>query len=198
VSLPCGLGTYTTNRPMNTHTTVVATYASHTDAEAAVNELHTSEFPMNTLSIVGRDYQTDEHVLGYYTTGDRMKYWGGLGAFWGGIWGMIFGSGLFFIPGVGPLLVGGPLVGWIIAALESAIVVGGLSAVGAGLYSQAIPKDSVLKYETDIKSGKYVLIAHGTSEEAERARDILSTTNHESLDLHQVSQKQKEPSLVHA
>jgi hypothetical protein len=183
---------------MNPHTTVVATFNSHTDAEAAVNELHTSGFPMNTLSIVGRDYQTDEHVLGYYTTGDRMKYWGGLGAFWGGIWGIIFGSGLFFIPGVGPLLVGGPLVGWIIAALESAIVVGGLSAVGAGLYSQGIPKDSILKYETDIKSGKYVLIAHGTAEEAERARDIISTTNPESLDHHQCSHEQKEPCLVHA
>ena len=60
------------------------------------------------------------------------------------------------------------------------------------------PWDSILKYETDIKSGKYVLIAHGTAEEAERARDIISTTNPESLDHHQCSHEQKEPCLVHA
>ena len=38
---------------------------------------------MNQLSIVGRDYHTEEHVVGYYNAGDRMKYWGKLGAFWG-------------------------------------------------------------------------------------------------------------------
>jgi len=183
---------------MNTRHTVVATFASHTDAEAAVTELHNSGFPMQTLSIVGRDYQTDQHVLGYYTSGDRMKYWGGLGALWGGIWGMIFGSGLFLIPGVGPFLVGGPLVGWIIGALECALVVGGLSAIGAGLYSQGIPKDSVLKYETEMKSGKYIVIAHGTPEEAEKAREILVTTNPESVDQHESSDNGKEANLAHA
>ena len=182
---------------MNTNNTVVATFASHTDAEVAVNELHTSGFPMRTLSIVGRDYQNDEHVFGYYTTGDRMKYWGGLGTFWGGIWGLIFGSGLFLIPGVGPILVGGPLVGWIIGALESAVVVGGLSAIGAGLYSQGIPKDSILKYQTEMKSGKYIVIVHGTAEEAENAREILVTTNTEFIEQHESSHTGNEACLTH-
>jgi hypothetical protein len=53
-------------------------------------------------------------VIGYYNAGDRMKYWGKLGAFWGGFWGLLFGSAFFLIPGVGPLLVAGPLVGWIV------------------------------------------------------------------------------------
>ena len=42
---------------------------------------------MKMLSIVGKDYHTEEHVVGYYTTGDRMLYWGKPGAFWGGFWG---------------------------------------------------------------------------------------------------------------
>ncbi len=62
---------------------------------------------------------------------DRMKVWGKLGGFWG----FLFGSAMFFIPGIGPLIVFGPLVGWIVGALEGAMVVGGLSALGAGLYS---------------------------------------------------------------
>src|SRR5580698_6768905 len=121
---------------------VVAIYKSHTEAETAVKELQQSGFDMKKLSIVGRDYHTDENVVGYYNTGDRMKYWGKLGAFWGGFWGLMFGSALFVIPGIGPLLMAGPIVGWIVAGLEGAVVVGGLSALGAGLYSIGIPKDS--------------------------------------------------------
>src|SRR5664280_908404 len=140
-------------KSMNKNNSIVAVYPSHTAAEAAVKELQKSGFDMKKLSIVGRDYHTDEHVIGYYNAGDRMKYWGKAGAFWGGIWGMLFGSAFFLIPGVGPLLVAGPLVGWIVGALEGAVVVGGLSAIGAGLYSLGIPKNSILQYETALRSG---------------------------------------------
>jgi hypothetical protein len=80
--------------------------------------------------------------------------------------------------------VAGPLVSWIIGALEGAVVVGGLSAVGAGLLSLGIPKDSILKYETALKAGKYVVIAHGTADEAARAKTILAHTQPETLDHH--------------
>ena len=108
---------------------VIALYNTHTEAEEAVRELQKSGFDMQKLSIVGKDYQTEEEVVGYYTTGDRMKAWGKTGAFWGGLWGLLFGSAFFLIPGIGPPLAAGPLVGWIIGALEGAVVVGGLSAL---------------------------------------------------------------------
>ena len=164
---------------------VVAVYKSHLEAEAAVKELQQSGFKMKQLSIVGRDYHTDEHVVGYYNTGDRMKYWGKMGAIWGGFWGLLFGSAVFVIPGVGPLLMAGPLVGWIVGALEGAVVVGGLSALGAGLYGFGIPKNSVLQYETAVTSGKYVLIAHGSDVETAHAREIISRTNPETSETHQ-------------
>jgi len=110
---------------------VVALYNSHTEAEAAVKELQKSGFDMKRLSIVGKDYHTEEHVVGYYNIGDRMRYWGKLGAFWGGLWGALFGSAFFLIPGIGPVLVAGPLVAWIVGALEGATITGGLSALGA-------------------------------------------------------------------
>ena len=47
---------------------------------------------------------------------------------------MRVGAGFFVIPSIGPLLAFGPLVSWIIGAMEGAVVVGGLSARGAGLY----------------------------------------------------------------
>jgi len=163
----------------------VAIYKSHTAAEAAIKELQQSGFDMKKLSVVGRDEHTDEHVVGYYNTGDRMKHWGKLGAFWGGIWGMLFGSAFFLIPGVGPLLVAGPLVSWIVGALEGAIVVGGLSAIGAGLYGLGIPKDSILRYETALKTGKFVLIAHGSMDDITHAKEILNRTKPETLEHHQ-------------
>lgn len=161
---------------MSKPSSVVAVYNTHTGAEAAIKELKRSGFDMKKLSIVGKDYRTEEHVIGFYNAGDRMKFWGKLGAFWGGIWGLLFGTAFFFVPGLGPVMVFGPLAGWIIAALESAVVVGGLSALGAGLYSIGIPKDSILKYENHIKLGKFVVVAHGTAEEVAKAQSIIGVT----------------------
>lgn len=169
---------------MPQHNLAVAIYSTHTEAEAAIKELQHSGFDMKKLSIVGRDYHTDEHVVGYYNAGDRMKSWGKIGAFWGGIWGWLFGSAFFFIPGVGPLLFAGPVIGWIVGALEGAVILGGLSALGAGLVSMGIPEKSILKYETALKTDKFVVIAHGTAEEVNHARDIISRTSPEELDEH--------------
>ena len=154
---------------------VIAVYDNHAAAEDAVKELQKSGFDMKKLSVVGKDYHTDEHVVGYYNAGDRMKYWGKLGAFWGGFWGLLFGAAFFWVPAIGPVLVGGPLVAWIVAGLEDAVVVGGLSAIGAGLYSIGVPRDSIVTYETALKAGQYLVVAHGTSAEAAQARNILST-----------------------
>src|ERR1039457_6299569 len=132
---------------MSTEDSVVAIYSQHTDADLAVKELQRGGVDMHKLSIVGKGYHTDEQVVGYYNTGDRMKHWGKTGAFWGGFWGLLFGSAFFMIPGLGPILVAGPLVAWIVGGLEGAVLVGGLSALGAGLYSIGIPKNSVGKNE---------------------------------------------------
>jgi hypothetical protein len=107
-----------------------------------------------------------------------------VGAFWGGFWGLLFGSALFAIPGLGPILVAGPLVAWIVAGLEGAAVVGGVSAVGAGLVSIGIPKDSVLKYEVALKTDKFLLVVHGTPEAVDKAKNIIGGTEHSSYAVH--------------
>jgi hypothetical protein len=76
------------------------------------------------------------------------------------------------------------LVAWIVGALEGAVVVGGLSALGAGLYSIGIPKDSVVKYESALKSDKFLLLAHGTANEVAKARDIMQTTHPVEVTVH--------------
>jgi uncharacterized membrane protein len=165
--------------------TVVAVYNTHTEAEAAVKELQKSGFDMKRLSIVGKDYHTEEHVVGYYNTGDRMRYWGKLGAFWGGLWGALFGSAFFMIPGFGPVLVAGPLVAWIVGALEGAAITGGLTALGAAFYGIGIPKNSVLEYETALKSDKFLVIAHGTAADVTKAKELLGRTGPAKIAAHQ-------------
>src|ERR1700746_50343 len=125
-----------------------------------------------------------------------MKYWGKMGALWGGFWGLLFGAAFFWVPGVGPLLVAGPVSAAIVAALESAVVVGGVSVLGAALYSIGIPKDSVLRYETAIKVNKYLLVAHGTAAEVARAKDILKTTKPAQLDEHDLGDCQVSGGLM--
>ena len=113
-----------------------------------------------------------------------MKYWGKTGAFWGGFWGLLFGSAFFAIPGLGPVFVAGPLVAWIVGALEGAVTVGGLSAIGAGLYGMGIPKDSVVKYETALKTDKFLLMVHGTAAEVEKAKGVIGNTRPVNVTLH--------------
>ena len=161
---------------MSTTNTAVAVFHSHEKAEEAVRELQKSGFDLKKLSIIGRDYHTEEHAVGYYNTGNRMLSWGQNGAFWGGLWGILFGSAFFVLPGIGPVLIAGPLVGWIVAALEGAIVVGGIGVLGGALASIGIPENTVVQYEAELKIGKFLLIVHGTPEEVERAKHYFNLT----------------------
>jgi|SRR5208283_1992504 len=169
---------------MPTINSVVAIYPTHTEADQAVKELQRGGVDLRKLSIVGKGYHSDEHAVGYYNTGDRMMYWGKVGAFWGGFWGLLFGSAFFMIPGLGPILAAGPVVTWIVGALEGAALVGGVSALGAGLYSMGIPKDSIVKYEAALKTDQFLLIAHGTAAEVAKAKDIIETTHPAQFSAH--------------
>jgi hypothetical protein len=164
--------------------TAVAVYPDHTEAETAIKALQHGGFDMRKLSIIGADYHSEEDVVGYYNTGDRMRQWGRNGAFWGGIWGLLFGSAFFFIPGIGPIIVAGPIVAAIVGALEGAVAVGALGVIGASLTGIGVPRDSVLEYQTQIKAGKFLVIAHGSHAEAEHARDILTNAGLEAPALH--------------
>ncbi len=169
---------------MTKENAIVAIYDDHVQAEAAVDRLKQAGFDMTKLSIVGKDYHTEENVIGYYNAGDRMKYWGKMGAFWGGVWGLLFGAALFVVPGIGPVLVAGPVAAWIVAGLEGALVVGGLSAIGAGLYSIGIPKDSILRYEVALKADKFLLIAHGSADEVARAKETIEQSSPVEVNVH--------------
>jgi uncharacterized membrane protein len=163
---------------------VVAVFADHSAAEAAVKKLAASGFDMKNLSLVGKGYHSDEKVVGFYNAGDRIKFWGSRGAFWGGFWGLLFGALFMTIPIVGHVVVLGYLATVAIAGIENAAIVGGLSALGAALYSVGIPKDSVLKYETAVKADSFLVMARGTPEEVARGKALLGAINPSRLDVY--------------
>ena len=74
-------------------------------------------------------------------------------------------------------MVLGPMADWIIRGFKSTAVTGDLSVLGAVLNSIGIPRDSILKYERGLRVDNFLVIAHGTREEVERAREILNVTS---------------------
>ncbi|GAB6139678.1 hypothetical protein JCM14076_04070 [Methylosoma difficile] len=158
-----------------TENSIISIYDTHAEAEEAIKALNQLGFDMQKLSIIGKGYQTEEHPVGFYTHGDRIKSWSGMGALWGGFWGMLFGPAVFFIPGIGLVALAGPIVTVLVAGLESAAVVGGLSALGAALYNTGVAEEDVIKYETALIADKFVVILHGSAEETEKARELLDS-----------------------
>lgn len=161
---------------MSDTSAIIATYDTHLQAEQAVKDLDRSGFDMKLLSIVGKGYHSEQHPVGFYTMGDRMKSWGGLGLFWGALWGMLLGAAFFWLPGIGPLGVAGPFVHLLVSGVEGAAVVGGVSALGAALVSLGVPKNSVIKYESSLRADKFLLIVHGNAEAVEQAQQVIEQT----------------------
>ena len=164
--------------------TLVAVFANHEQAERAIKDLADARFDMKNLSILGKGYHTEEKVLGFYNAGDRIKFWGKRGAFWGGLWGLFFGGVFLMVPVVGQVMVLGYLATVVVSAVEGAVVVGGLSALGAALASIGVPKDSVLQYETALTADAFLVTAHGSAADLARARTILAAADPSSLELH--------------
>lgn len=151
-------------------------FHTHTQAEEAVRALIKSGFDAKKLSLIGRGYQSEEKPIGFYTVGDRIKSWGGMGAFWGGIWGLLLSPAVFVLPGLGLMAMAGPLVAVLVSALEGAALVGGVSALAAALSEIGVPKDQVVKYEQALKMNSFVLLVHGSTDDRSKAQSILAET----------------------
>lgn len=162
---------------MKTEHSSVHLFNTHIEAEQAIRSLNRSGFEMKKLSLIGKGYHSEEHPVGFYTLGERIKSWGGIGAVWGAVWGLLFAPAVFFVPGLGLMAMAGPFGSALVSALEGAVVVGGISALGAALTQIGLPKEQVIKYEVALKADKYLLLVHGTAEDELRADTVLKNLN---------------------
>ncbi len=111
---------------------VVAVYADHEAAERTVRRLHEAGIAMSDLSIVGRGAQTTEEPVGFRDAGDYASAGAATGAWFGGLFGLCVGAAFLVLPGVGPVLVAGPIAAAILAGIEGAVAGTALGGVTGG------------------------------------------------------------------
>ncbi len=163
----------------------IGIFADHQAAENAINKLVAHGFDMKDLSIVGKGFHTEEKVVGFYNIGDRMAFWGNRGAFWGGLWGLFLGGVVLTLPVVGQVVILGTLAATLVAGVEGAILGGGVSALGAALYSIGVPRDTILEYEAALKSDGFLVMVHGSVAEMKRAKEVLATLSAVQVETHE-------------
>jgi len=164
---------------------IVSVYETPVDGVGGVNELRNAGFEMTNLSTVAREHQNDEHVIGYCNPGSGgTKYWGKVAAFWGELSTLLTGVGFLLLPGVGPVLMAGPVVGAVVAGLEGAGANRSFGALGAAFRNLGIPREAILRYESEVSGGRFLLIAHGTAGELIHAKEVLHKTRPAELNLH--------------
>lgn len=163
---------------------IVAIYETPVDAVQGANDLHTAGFNMLKLSIAAKECPGPEHIVGYCNTGTQVKYWGKMGTLWEGLCAYWASAAFFDLPGTGPVLLAGPLVAGIVDSMEGAKVSGGMGVFRNGLRRLGIPKESIVRYESELCAERLLLIAHGTPEELLRAKDVLHETRPTELNIH--------------
>jgi hypothetical protein len=187
LGVPATLPLQIQENTMEASDSTIAVFSDHDAAEKAVRSLMDAGFDKSKLSVVGKGVHTEEKVIGFYNAGDRILFEGSQGAIWGGFWGLFLGALLVPIPAIGPVLAFGYLGAALTVAAESAVVVGGVSALTAALYSIGIPKNSVVQYETMLKSNGFMVMVHGSPDDTARARAILAVASPSSVDTYPVS-----------
>ena len=148
---------------------VIAVFSDIEATERAVRRLGSEGFPRDRVSIIGRDLQSEMRVTGVVTAGDVAGPSAATGAWVGGLFGVLSGLALLFIPGAGPLVVLGPLAAGAVGAAQGALIGG---AVGAVL-GHFVAKQHLPKYESLVRAGSYLVVVHGTEDDVSRARQLL-------------------------
>ena len=163
---------------------IVAVFDDHAQADAAVKALAASGFGLRRLSIVGKGYHSDQTATGFYNNGDRIRFWGSRGAIWGGLWGLFMGGLYATVPVVGGVVLLGHLAAAVISAIEGAVVLGGTGLLTAALVGIGIPEDSIVTYQTEIAADAFLVMAHGTEAEMERAKLVLEPLDPRRITVH--------------
>lgn len=154
----------------------VGVYDSEDKATHAIEKLIEEEFPADRLSLLCKTGGMGDDMLGlaYTNTEERVKAWGEHGAIWGALWGLLAGAtGLFVLPGIGPLLAAGPVVEALGGAIAGAALTGGamagaaaLTQLASALHRMGVPASDIEQIHRAIELGRYVVILHCDPDQA--------------------------------
>jgi hypothetical protein len=159
----------------NKKTAVFGIYKNRVQAEQSVDRLLAAGFMNDDISVLLPDTQTSKDFAHEKNTKAPEGTTTGVtaGGAIGGTLGLLAGIGALAIPGVGPFIAAGPIMG-ALAGLGVGGAVGGL--IGA-LVGMGIPEYEAKRYEGRIKEGGVLLSVHcSTSDKVTRAKDLLKQT----------------------
>jgi hypothetical protein len=169
---------------MAVNNATLSVFKSQVDAEAAVRLLARNGYDLGKVSMVGRDTDNDTCVSGCVNENGRGSSSTKDGVSWSGIRGMLVGSGFCLVPGIGSVVVAGPLLSLIVRSMGDGIPPDKLGALATGLHQLGIPKDSILRCQGALKAGKVVLIAEGSAMAMILARELFRRTPVEVIEQH--------------
>jgi hypothetical protein len=172
---------------------IVAVFDYHDEADAAVKLLAATGFALDRLSVVGKGFHTSETATGFYNSGDRIRFWGSRGALWGALWGLFMGGLYATVPMVGGVVLLGHLAAAGVAAIEEAVTLGAAGALVGALTSLGIPEDSIVIYQADVAADGFLVMAHGTALEMERAKATLEPLAPRRITVHHADRFQDAP-----
>lgn len=162
------------------NTVIYGIYPSSASAESAVAALVKSGFTNNDISVLMPDLDSTREFAHENSTKtpEGAATGAAAGGALGGTIGLLAGIGALTIPGVGPFIAAGPIVG-ALAGLGAGGAVGGL--VGA-LVGMGLPEYEAKRYEGRVKEGGVLLSVHaGSADLVNRAKGILTHTGAEDI-----------------
>ena len=168
---------------MDARSTLVAVFPSPPDARDACRRLKDVGVDMQWVSVVGKGHHVEEQASGYYER-DGPHFWGRHMAVWQDLWRILEGSAFLWVPELGPLIIAGPLSGRVVGELQSPMVVGGMSVLGASLMALAVPGRQASKYETAVLADQLLLVVQAYDEEVVRDSQVLRDAGPLELELH--------------
>ncbi len=160
-------------------------FNNHEPAETAVRALVEAGFPYPNISIVAQNLQASEQAQVLVAPSDAQAPTPLLGA----IGGLLLGAAALTLPGVGPLLVAGPLAANFFGLLDGALVGTSSGGLIGALMGYGLPRDKALKYQTVVQNGGFLVMAHGNETQIGLARGVLE--RQDASDLEIVSENNK-------
>ena len=158
------------SRPVGAADRAVVAVVSDVDAaQDAVERLVAAGITADNISIVGRDAQSARRVNGFVTAGNLAGPSAAAGAWIGGVFGLLVGTALLFVPGAGPLIVLGPLAAAAVGAAEGGLL-GGAVAVLLGHF---VEDNERQRYEQFVRDGCCLIVVHGDEQDVAQAQQLL-------------------------
>jgi hypothetical protein len=171
----------------------IGTFPSYQATEIALQELKDSGFPMDRISVIGRDIHDHNEATGVNTS-NRLEVAGNLdtdeneagetarkgaiaGSTIGGLTGLLIGLGVLAIPGVGPVMLAGAAATVIATAVSGGVIGAAAGSLAGGLVGLGIPEDRAKIYSDHVAEGKYLVMVEGSQAEIAAAERIFTRHN---------------------